>query len=109
VLARIERDTFQAPQLVRMRSRLDAAGAAPARAIRSLHRLVEMHDWQHNLIFAIVAAPLMWDEHLAWAMEAWRTRYGSQVRVWLDAVGELEALSSLAAYRYEHPDDPYPE
>ncbi len=109
VLARIERDTFQAPQLVRMRARLDAAGAAPARAIRSLHRLVEMHDWQHNLIFAVVAAPLMWDEHLAWAMEAWRQRYGSQVRVWLDAVGEFEALSSLAAYRYEHPDDPYPE
>src|SRR5262249_45896861 len=28
---------------------------------------------------------------------------------WLDAVGELEALCSLSAYAYEHPDDPFPE
>ena len=109
VLALLEQDAFTAPQLVRLRERLDAAGAAPARAIRSLHRLVEMHDWTHNMIFAAIAIPLLWDVHLAWAMEAWRARYGAHVRVWLDAVGEFEALGSIAAYRYEHPDDPYPE
>ncbi len=109
VLARLEDEAFTARQLLHLRQRLDAAGAAPSRAIRSLHRLVEMHDWQHNLIFAIVAAPLLWDVHLACAMEAWRKRYGADVRVWLDSVGEFEALASIAAYRYEHPGDPFPE
>jgi DNA mismatch repair ATPase MutS len=31
------------------------------------------------------------------------------VRQWLGAAGEIEALSSLAAYSYEHPNDPFPE
>jgi len=30
------------------------------------------------------------------------------VRAWLQTVGEFEALSSLAAYRYEHPSDVWP-
>ena len=67
-----------------------------------------MHDWQHNLIFAVIAIPLLWDVHMAFAIDAWRRRYGSHVRPWLDAVAEFEALSSLATYRFEHPDDPFP-
>ena len=109
VLDRLEQESFASGQLAALRLRLDAAGVAPATAIRRLHRLVEMHDWQHNMIFAVIAMPLLWDVHIAFAMEAWRRRYGAQVRVWLQSVGEFEALSSLATYRFEHPADPFPE
>jgi DNA mismatch repair ATPase MutS len=51
----------------------------------------------------------MWGTHIAWAMEAWRRSHGSHLRLWLNAVGEFEAFSSLSAYRFEHPDDPFPE
>ena len=43
------------------------------------------------------------------AVARWRNRYGRQVRAWLDAIAEFEALTSLSAYRYEHPDDAFPE
>jgi hypothetical protein len=109
VLHRIEQDTFSSVQLATLRARLEASGIAPAIAIRRLHRMAEMHDWQHNLLFAIVAIPLLWDVHIAFAMESWRARYGSHVRIWLQSVGEFEALSSLATYRFEHPDDPFAE
>ncbi len=109
VVARLEKESFSAPLLVGLRKRLDAAGTAPATAIRVLHRLAEMHDWQHNLIFATIAMPLLWDVQIAFAMERWRRRYGTHVRHWLDSVGEFEALSSLAAYSYEHPADRFPE
>lgn len=109
VLDRLEDESFTSPQLAALRARLDAAGSAPGTAIRHLHRLVELHDWQHNLIFAIVAIPFLWDVHIAYAMEAWRRRYGAQVRVWLQSVGEFEALSSLATYRFERPGDPFAE
>ena len=44
-----------------------------------------------------------------WAIEAWRRAHGAHVREWLAHLGEFEALASLSAYRYEHPDDPFPE
>lgn len=99
---------FTSSQLSALRDRLDASGASGA-AIRRLHRLVEMHDWQHNLIFAVISIPLLWDVHIAFAMEAWRRRHGAQVRIWLESIGEFEALSSLATYRFEHPDDVFAE
>jgi len=46
---------------------------------------------------------------LAFAVEAWRRKSGPAIRRWLAAVGELEALSALAGYAYEHPADPFPE
>jgi DNA mismatch repair ATPase MutS len=45
---------------------------------------------------------------VAAGIEAWRRERGPHVPEWLDAVGTFEALSSLSAYAYEHPDDTYP-
>jgi hypothetical protein len=109
VLGHLERSTFQAPLLVTLRRRLDTHGVPASAAIGRLHRLVELHDWQHNLFFAPVAAVLLWGTHLAFAIERWRGVHGSEVRAWLNAVGEFEALASLAALRYERPGDVWPE
>jgi DNA mismatch repair ATPase MutS len=53
--------------------------------------------------------PLMYSVQLAFAIQRWRRRHGGAVRLWLEAVAEMEALLSLATYSYEHPDDPFPE
>lgn len=109
VLEQLEQETFRAPRLVALAGTLDTGGLPASAAIRRLHRLVELHDWQHNQFFGPLAAALLWGTHLAWAIEGWRRRHGAGVRHWLQTVGEFEALSSLSAYRYEHPDDVWPE
>jgi DNA mismatch repair ATPase MutS len=43
------------------------------------------------------------------AAERWRRSHGTAVRSWIDVAGRFEALVSLAAYSYEHADDPFPE
>lgn len=108
VLTRLEHETFSSPRLATLRQELATSGVHASVAIRRLHRLVEWHDWQHNQFFAPLGAALLWGTHLAWAIENWRSRHGSHVRAWLRIVGEFEALSSLAAYRYEHPDAVWP-
>ena len=109
VLARLERETFTTARLNDLRRRLDTEGVPASRAIGRLHWLVELHDWQHNQFFAPIGAALLWGTHLAWAIEAWRRVHGAHVRSWLRTVGEFEALSSLSAYRFEHPDDVWPD
>jgi MutS domain V len=109
LLHRLERESFTSPRLVALRRLLDTEGLLASRAIHALHRLVELHDWQHNLYFLIPSLLFMWGTHVAWAMEEWRHSHGRHLRLWFDAVGEFEAFSSLSAYRFEHPDDPFPE
>jgi dsDNA-specific endonuclease/ATPase MutS2 len=113
LLTRIEAESFTAPRLRDLRERLCSGGSAShttaSRAIRGLHWLVELYDWQHNNVFLVISMPFLVGTHLAWAIESWRARHGAYIRQWLAAVGEFEALASLSAYRFEHPDDPFPE
>jgi hypothetical protein len=109
VLEHLEREQFTSLRLAQLRSQLDTGGMPASRAIRQLHWLAEMHDWQHNQFFAPFAAFLLWGTHLAYAMERWRRIHGAHVERWLALVGEFEAYSSLSAYRYEHPGDVFPE
>ena len=107
LLSRIEAESFTAPRLRELQQQLGAGSAS--RAIRRLHRLVEIHEWQHNNAFLVISMPFLMGTHLAWAIESWRAQHGTSIRQWLAAVGEFEALASLSAYRFEHPDDPFPE
>jgi hypothetical protein len=109
VLDRFERETFASGRLEHLWRELTIGGTAPSQQLGRLRRLVEYHDWTHNMGFRPVARVLLWSEQNAIAIERWRGRYGGQVRRWLAAVGELEALSSLAGYAAEHPDDVFPE
>jgi hypothetical protein len=109
LLEQLEPQRFSSPRLAALHRALAAEGVVASHAIRTLHRLVELHDWQDNLFFLMFSAPLMWGTHVAWAMEAWRRVHGRRIRQWLDAAAEFEAFSSLSAYRYEHPGDPFPQ
>jgi hypothetical protein len=109
VLTRLEQEQFDADRVRALQDALGVGGGGASRAIRRLHRFVELHDWQHNIIFGILASPLLWGTHLALSIETWRRVHGRRVREWLRICGEFEALASLSAYRYEHPEDPFPE
>jgi hypothetical protein len=109
LLARLEKEDFTAPLLVRHRQELDTAGLPPSRHIGRLARLIDLHDQRRNTLFAPLAPLLLWSTQLAFALEAWRATSGPAIARWLAAVGELEALCSLAAYAYENPTDPFPE
>ena len=64
---------------------------------------------RRNFIIAILELPLLYCVHTALAAERWRRQHGHAVRVWLQTIGDLEALISLSSYSYEHPADPFPE
>jgi hypothetical protein len=108
-LALIEHGQFRSPRLVEIRSGMMSQGIVPSHAIRRLKRLADMLDWRRNAFFAPISATVSWPLHLASAIESWRREFGGKVLAWLSGVAEYEALSSLAAYSYEHPSDPFPE
>jgi len=109
VLQRIEQEQFTSARLVHLRAALNVAGLAPSQQTAKLKRLLELLDSRRNLFFAPIAFILLWPMQIAMAIELWRQRSGPAVERWLAAIGEIEAVSSLAGYAFEHPDDPFPE
>ncbi len=108
VLARLEREPFTSARLLDLRGVLDSSGWPPSRQIASLRRLIGGLEARNNQLFAPFSALLLWATSFAYAIEAWRARSGHAVPHWIAAVGEFEALCSLAGYAYENPDDVYP-
>jgi MutS domain V len=109
LLSRLEVEPFAAPALRSLAGRLGAGPERASRAIHGLRRRVDLLDSARNFLFAPIALWLSWRLHLARSIDLWRCTHGAQVASWIAAVGEVEALSSLAAYAFECPEDRFPE
>lgn len=108
LLALIERERFQSERLARLSRSLESAGEPPSRRIARLQRLLVLLDSRRNQFFLPFAALVLWAPQLAFAIERWRQQSGAKIEVWITAVGEMEALSSLAAFAFENPDYAFP-
>jgi hypothetical protein len=108
LLERLEKQSFQAPLLLRMQSALKASGLVASEEIGRLRRLVALLDWQRNMFFTPVAMATLWAAQVAMAIERWRKQSGPHIRHWISGVGEFEALFALAGYTYEHPGNTFP-
>ncbi|MBY0396475.1 MAG: DNA mismatch repair protein MutS, partial [Thermoleophilia bacterium] len=109
LLARVERETFQAPALRRLEEALRTEGESASARIARLARLLHLLDTKDNQFFAPIAGLLLWVPQLAFRIDAWRASVGPSIAGWLEAVGEFEALGALAAYAFENPADPFAE
>lgn len=111
VIKEIEREPFDGPALSALAQRLkgDDGSVAASRGIARLARITDWADSRHNAFVRLSELPLMFTLQVGYAGDAWRRRHGRQFRDWVDAVGEVEALLSLAGYSYEHPADPFAE
>jgi hypothetical protein len=120
----LEQQTFTSQRLVALRNRLSRDGVPASAIIRRLHRMAVVHDSERNTLvvpamlflfgyleiaLALGALFQLIRPHVAVAVDSWRRRHGPQIREWLESVAELEALLSLASYRYERANDPFPE
>jgi DNA mismatch repair ATPase MutS len=109
LLIRMERNTFVAPPLVSLVRRLSSHTLPASATIARLARVIDFSDARNNPFLRMLDTPLLYSVHVALAAERWRRDHGKVIHEWIDALGEFEALSSLAGYSYEHPLDPFPE
>ena len=107
--SRLEREPLEAPLTKGLLDRLSSSGVPASRTIARLATIVSFVESRRNPLIQILDLPLLYSVHAALAAERWRRDHGRAVAPWLDVIGALEALISLSAYSYEHPDDPFPE
>jgi hypothetical protein len=109
VLARVEAHKFESPRLQVLQGELSSSALPSSQAIARLRTLVDLINSRHNTILRVIDVPLMYSVQVGFAAERWRRLHGGAVRRWVTAIGEMEALLSLATYSFEHPADPFPE
>ncbi|MGO8699552.1 MAG: MutS-related protein [Limisphaerales bacterium] len=109
LLSRLESESFRAPRLQELQAKWKSGGVSASASLRRLARVVDCLDTRNNFAVALIGPFLLLITQFAFALEAWHARHGAMIEDWLMALGEMEALSSLAGYAYEHPADVFPE
>ncbi|HXN25350.1 MAG TPA: mismatch repair protein [Candidatus Dormibacteraeota bacterium] len=109
ILQRLESEPFDAARLKEFAAELKRDSGQASDAVRRLARVVQWIDSRHGLIAKLLDVPMLYSVQVAFFAEAWRGRWGSRLRTWVDITAEMEALLSLGTYSYEHPADTFPE
>ncbi len=75
----------------------------------SLHRILYFSRLLRlPMIWIPIQVITLWDFHIYHYLERWRRRHGASVPAWLQGIGTLEAISSLAALAHDNPTWCYP-
>lgn len=109
VLRLIEKENFSDGRLQDLQGSLQANGIAASAAIRRLDRINSFLEQQLNWIVQLFDIFVFYTVLCTIWAERWRRKLGPMVRVWLDAVGEVESIAALSCYAFEHPADTWPE
>jgi hypothetical protein len=109
LLERVEAEKFEAPSLRALVGALSSGTLSASRTLTKLATVANFVEARRNPLLAPLLLLLMYPQLTAMAAERWRRVHGTAIRSWLNVLGELEALLSLARFSYEHPEYPFPE
>ena len=80
-----------------------------SQSIQQLSKLMNDLDQRNNIfIYVILNGLFFWELRQIMRIEAWKEKIASDFPCWLNAIGEVDALNSLANFAYNHPDYTYP-
>jgi DNA mismatch repair ATPase MutS len=80
------------------------------RAISRLSQLSSFFDQRLNMLVNILLNSfLLYDLQCMAALEKWKETYKKEFPQWIEAVGNIECLNSLAGLAFSNPDFTYPE
>jgi hypothetical protein len=106
----VERAKFESPLLCAIQQRLAVGGTPPSVHMRNLQSWTSAAELRQQFLFYVLVNPLtLWDLHVLHGLERWNARVGRKTSDWFEALGELEALSSLATLAFGDPDSRMPE
>jgi hypothetical protein len=109
VFARVALQPFEAERLRRIQRDLAAEQLNADEQMRRLGHILQFGDLRLSMFFPIIQAFLLWSFHTLWLLEGWQRTAGRRVRVWLETLSELEALSALATLAADNPTWAFPE
>ena len=95
-----------APRLSSLLERLRVEGLPASTRMVQLNRILGLGELRRSagIFHFFIQALTLWDFHVLFALERWRRKNGRCVRDWLEALGELDALSVMATAQRDHPD-----
>jgi len=110
MLSLLEKEKYSSRYLQGLKNRLkNDKGQTACEQVRKLVKIVDAISNRHNQLYIPFNIVFLLDYQFMFALERWKGESGSNLRDWLNIIGEFEALSSLAVLRHDYPEWAMPE
>lgn len=109
LLSTFEKETFNSGILRDIKNKISTGDLSAVTRIKKLSRVIQSFDNRLNLLvgFALNGL-LLWDFHCILSLEKWKEESKNQFPEWLNKIGEIDALISLANFAFNNPGYSYP-
>jgi hypothetical protein len=105
----VEGARFSDPRLVQLHADVHAGDAPPSVYMRRLDRWAGLAEFRHQFpVHFVVNLATLWDLNVLLQLERWNRSVGAELERVFAALGELEALASLAAFADAEPSATFP-
>ncbi|WP_425447413.1 MutS-related protein [Dethiothermospora halolimnae] len=103
ILKHIERGNFKSEHLKELKGRLKDENMSAYNQMKRLEKIVQSTNNRRNMLFFPINIILLWDYRCLIKIERFKGQGGLKIGQWLEVIGEMEALSSLATLGYNNP------
>lgn len=104
MLQHLEKEHFQSSYLKeRMEGMQNSQKHTASRQVKNLEKIIDAISNRNNFFYFAFNVLTLWDYQCLISFEKWKSQSGKLLHVWLDVLGEMEALASLAVIRFDHP------
>ncbi|HEY4149642.1 MAG TPA: hypothetical protein VGM41_11970 [Chitinophagaceae bacterium] len=105
----IEKALFKSAYMQQLQKKLLVDDSFASHAIKELKNILDRLDDNLNLVLVLLLNPfLLWDLQLLFRLEKWRAINKTKARDWFSALGQAEAINSIANLHFNHPDWAFP-
>ncbi len=96
--------SFTSSWLQEQRKTFSSSDSNALRAFRQLKSIHEKLDQRGNILVAFLMNGLyLKDIHTMLELDRWKKEYGHRIDSWIQTLGTIDALVSMANYRFNHP------
>lgn len=106
----IEKKKFKSKYLLKLQESLIEKGELSAtQKINKLCSLTNLISDRANFFYHLINVVTLWEYHLLIRFEEWKKDSGKSIEKWFKVIADVEALSSLATLKHDHPEWIMPE
>jgi len=109
-MAWIEKHSFDASLLRSIKSQYSTGSSMASDELTALKELLVRLELRLNpILFILLNSLLLWDLQQVLALEKWKNKNAGNIPGWFEALGNIEALNTLATISFNHPQWVFPE
>lgn len=110
LISLMQNERWESQEIKSIMTNLNINGKSPSKALDILTNELDRLDLRNNqILYVILEGSMFFQLRQMVRIEQWKNNYGSFLTEWIESVGKIDALCSLATFAYNNPDYIYPE